>query len=408
MLSSLAILGMSGQDLNEHLTEKAASNPCLSYVPPAQYVTSGAEFDAAAALASDRPSLMSHVVGQIELAFDTAEDRLLALRIAEALEPSGWLGQPLGAIAAMAGVAEPRADAVLGVLQGFEPAGLFARSLAECLLIQARDADSLTWEMQALIENLDLVVEGRTSELAELCDCEVEDIPELLRDLRQFDPKPGLAFAHSPTPIFPPDLVATRDGVGWQVDLNRGTTPTVTVRPDRLPDGTGDAEARAFRRKALAEAQALARAVAQRSSTLQRTGAVLVARQTAFLDRGPGHLVPLSLEDVAGELGLHPSTISRATSGRMIQTPAGTFPMRSFFSRALSAASGEAVSRDAAQRFVADAVAAEDPQAPLSDDAIVAQANAAEIPISRRTVAKYRAQLGIASSYRRRRTAASA
>ena len=407
MLHSLAILGMSSHDLSEHLTEQANANPFLAYRPPPAFVARGGpEFDAVAAVAAHRPSLMAHVVDQIEMAFTAPADRMIALRFAEALEPTGWLGQSVDSIALAAGVGQPRAEAVLRVLQGFEPTGLFARDLSECLLLQARDSDILTWEVQTLIGNFNLLMENRLAELADLCDCEVSDIPDILRQIRHLDPKPGLAFDHAPVPVFPPDLVATRGAEGWTVELNRATSPSIAVREDRLADGTADTQARAQRRKALAEARALALALQRRGDTLLRTAAVLVARQSAFLDKGPAHLVPLTLDDVAAELGVHASTISRAVSGRMIQTPTRALPLRAFFSRAVSGqGSAEAVSRDSAIDFVGRTVGAEDPRNPLSDDAIVVLAERAGLRIARRTVAKYRLTLGLASSYERRQRA---
>ena len=408
MLHSLAILGMSSQDLSEHLTEQATSNPYLAYrAPPAFITRGGADFDAVAAVAAHKPSLMAHVVDQIEMAFTDTPDRLLALRFAEALEPSGWLGQSVDSIALAAGVSLSRAETVLGVLQGFEPTGLFARDLSDCLILQAREADILTWEVETLIRNIPLIAENRLADLADLCDCDVSDIPEIVKQIRHLNPKPGLAFDHQPTPVFPPDLIAVRGAEGWTVELNRATSPTITVREDRFADGTADASARAERRKALAEARALAQALERRGDTLLRTAAVLVARQSAFLDKGPAFLVPLTLEDVASELGLHASTISRAVSGRMIQTQTRALPLRAFFSRAVSTqGSGEAVSRDSALDFVQRTVGSEDPQNPLSDDAIVSLAEQAGLRIARRTVAKYRSTLGIASSYERRRAVA--
>lgn len=407
MLTSLAILGMASQELAEHLTEQARTNPYLRYRAPSAFMArGGAAFDAAAALAAHRPSLMAHVLGQIETAFADPGQRRIALRFAEALEPTGWLGQSVASVAMAAGVGQARAEAVLKVLQGFEPAGIFARDLAECLTIQAREADILSWEVRTLIANIGLLAQNRRAELAELCDCEVCDIPDILRQIRHLNPKPGLAFDHAPVPVFPPDLIASRGAEGWQVSLNRATTPDITVREDRLADGTADPAARAARRKALAEARALALALERRGDTLLRTAAVLVARQTGFLERGAAHLVPLTLEDVAEELGLHASTISRAVAGRMIQTPVRAVPLRMFFSRAVSAQDGgEGVSRDSAMAFVGRVVAQEDPQNPLSDDAIVELAERAGLRLARRTVAKYRATLGLASSYARKRPA---
>ena len=146
MLNSLAILGMSSEDLAEYLSEKAQSNPYVSYAPaPAIAARTSDDFDAVALLSSDRPSLMSHVIGQIELHFTAPKDRMIALRFAEGLEPTGWLGQSVETIALSASVPIAQADRVLGVLQSFEPAGLFARNLKECLLIQVRMSASCAW-----------------------------------------------------------------------------------------------------------------------------------------------------------------------------------------------------------------------------------------------------------------------
>ena len=404
LLSSLAILGMASNELADHLQELAETNPYLSYSPPRAFAVRGGEdFDAVAALAADRPSLMSHVAEQIELAFDLEKDRLIARRFAEALEPTGWLGQSVEDIALQAGVPVTRAESILTVLQGFEPAGLFARSLKDCLKIQAREADILTWEVECLIDNLDLLGAGRHRELADLCDCEPEDIPDIVGQIRCLDPKPGLAFDHVPTPIFPPDLVATKNMDGWTVALNTAAAPAIKVREDQKPDGTADPEARKARRQALAEARALAQALQRRGDTLLRTAAILVARQSRFLDDGPAHLTPLTLEDVAAELGLHASTVSRAVSGRMIQTPTRALPLRAFFARPVGGTMGEAVSRDRALDFVERTIGNEDPASPLSDDAIVTLARKDGLQIARRTVAKYRSALGIGSSYQRRR-----
>ncbi|MCR8547445.1 RNA polymerase factor sigma-54 [Salipiger sp. P9] len=406
LLQSLAILGMASQDLSEHLQERAEANPYVSYRAPAAFAArGGGDFDALATVAADRPSLMAHVVEQIERGFETSGDRMIALHFAEALEPTGWLGQSVETVALLAGCPPRKAQAVLEVLQGFEPAGLFAGSLSECLLIQAREADLLSWEVETLIRNLDLI-DGRRAELAELCDCEVSDIPDILAQIRGLDPKPGLAYDHVPVPVFPPDLIATRSEAGWTVELNRATTPKITVMEDRLADGSADCAARKLRRKALAEARALALALERRGDTLLRTAAVLVARQSRFLDRGPAYLAPLTLEDVAAELGVHASTVSRAVSGRMIQMPTRALPLRSFFSRPVSNLPGAvAVSRDSMMNFVQQVVGEENPKEPLSDDAIVALAQRSGLRIARRTVAKYRSVLGLGSSYERRRRA---
>ena len=404
MLASLSILGMSNQDLAEHLAKKAESNPAIQFRPPQIYATGGEDFDQVAALASDRPSLMVHVMTQIDLSFGPGADREIALAFAEALDPTGWLGQTVEAVAARVHVPVARAERVLTDLQGLEPVGIFARSLGECLKLQAADADLLTWDLSVLLDNLPLLAEGRLAELAELCDCDPGDIPDIARVLKRFDPKPGLAFSHDRAPIFPPDLTARRGPSGWTVALTRSTLPSITVVPDNLPGDIRDREAKLFRRRALAEARALAGALERRGKTLLRAATVLVARQQAFLDHGRAHLVPLSLEDVAGELDLHPSPISRATAGRMIDTPQGALPLRAFLSRAVPTAEGQTpASQDAALEFVRRIISEEDQTQPLSDEAIVQRSEAVGLAIARRTVAKYRSMLGIGSSFQRRR-----
>lgn len=408
MLTSLSILGMSSGDLASYIAEKASANPSIQYNPPRAPAANGETFDATAALASDRPSLLAHVTDQIDLAFAPGSvEHRLALGFAEVLEPTGWIGAAVETVAMHTGTSEKLAGDVLDRLQSFEPTGIFARSLAECLKLQARETDALTWELEALIDNLDLLADGRNQELADICDCEVSDLPEIAGQLRGYNPKPGLAYAHDGPPIFPPDLIAKRSKDGWTVELNRAVSHVITISPDRLPSGEMDSEARAFRRRALSEAKQLSQALERRGETLLRTGAVLVARQGTFLDEGRAHLVPLSLEDVAEELELHPSTISRATSGRMIDTPRGAIPLRSFFSRAVPTARGRpAASQDAAVAFVAKAISEEDPSTPLTDDAIAALGKAQGFAFARRTVAKYRGILGIASSYQRKQRAA--
>lgn len=410
MLQSLAILGMSSSDLSDYLAERAQANPYVDYAPPSALAARGAEdFDALASVASDRPSLMAHVADQIEQAFSAPADHMIALRFAEALEPSGWLGQTVETVALQAGVPIARAEGILKVLQEFEPAGLFARDLADCMRIQAREADVLTWELETLIDNLDMLTQNRHAELADLCDCDLSDLPEIVAQLRAFSPKPGMAFDHTPAPVFPPDLIATKTDEGWVVELNRATSATITVRDERMEDGTLDEDAAADRRRALNEARELAQALERRGDTLLRSAAVLVARQGAFLDGGPAYLEPLSLEDVAAEVGLHASTVSRALSGRMIQTPTRALPLRAFFARAVKATGGgAAVSRDRALNFVQEVISAEDRSNPLSDDQIVTLARSSGLRIARRTVAKYRVALGLGSSYDRRRKAIAA
>ncbi|WP_243645047.1 RNA polymerase factor sigma-54 [Rhodovulum euryhalinum] len=414
MQASLRILQMSHIDLTAHLAEQALENPCLEVtlpeaLPPLPKGLGGGardpDWDPVAALEGEKPSLYAHVGRQIALAFPHPAAQRVALAFAEALEPTGWLGASVETVARAAGVPVPVAESVLARLQQFEPAGLFARNLAECLRLQAADKGLLTWELSVILDNLALLAEGRIDDLAELCDGTPADVRAALVAIRGLDPKPGLAFAAPDMAILPPDLRLARGKDGWQVELNRSVLPALRVTAG--PGTAGDAAARAWVSSARSRARWLVRAVERRQATLLLTAEFLVRHQTAFLEAGPAALRPLSTEEAAAELGLHPSTVSRAVAHRMIETPRGTLPLKAFFSRAFTPGSGaDGPSQDALIALVGRIVAAEDPVRPLSDADIVRRAEAEGARLARRTVAKYRDLLGIPSSYDRRGRAA--
>ncbi|MGC9420772.1 MAG: RNA polymerase factor sigma-54, partial [Rhodovulum sp.] len=237
MQASLKILQMSQLDLTAHLAEQALENPCLDIrmpeaappLPTGARGTPNPDFDPVAALAEAKPSLYEHVGRQIARAFAHPVTQRVAMAFAEALEPTGWLGAPVDQIARTAGVPRPVAEGVLTRLQQFEPAGLFARNLSECLRLQAADKGLLTWELSVILDNLALLAEGRIDELAELCDGTPDDVRAALATIRGLDPKPGMAFSAPDMPVLPPDLHLTRGADGWQVELNRSVLPGLRV-----------------------------------------------------------------------------------------------------------------------------------------------------------------------------------
>ncbi|GAA0288024.1 RNA polymerase factor sigma-54 [Rhodovulum strictum] len=411
MQAALRILQMSHLDLVAHLAEQALENPCLEVslpegLPPLPSGTAAArpdpDWDPVAALEGEKPSLYAHVGRQIALAFPQPAAQRVALAFVETLEPTGWLGASVETVARDVGVPVAVAEAVLGRLQQLEPAGLFARNLAECLKLQAADKGLLTWELSVILDNLGMLAEGRIEELADLCDGTPADVRAALVSIRGLDPKPGLAFSMPEQPVQPPDLRLVRGEEGWQVELNRSILPTLRVTAG--PGSAGDAAARAWLSSAQSRARWLVRAVERRQATLLLTAAFLVRHQDAFIEAGPAALRPLSTEEAAAELGLHPSTISRAVAHRMIETPRGTLPLKAFFSRAFTPGSGaDGPSQDALIALVGRIVAAEDAANPLSDAEIVRRAEAEGARLARRTVAKYRDMLGIPSSYDRRK-----
>lgn len=413
LAASLEVLELDASGLALYLTEQAARNPQLTVapadLPPAEWtprwravfapLSPGEDDKSPPEMASPAPSLSAHVVTAIDRIFSSPRDRRIALGLAMALEPTGWLGRPVDALAEDMGATVSETEAVLRRLQQIEPAGLFARNLSECLALQARDAGQLDTAMGMVLAHLDLLARGETARLARLAGVDEEVIALRIRRIRGFDPKPGARFDPGAAPVREPDLVARRGSAGWEVALNRGALPTLRViSPPRGIPRTPDLRDR------LAEARRLNRLVEARGQTLLRIAREVMARQSAALDKGRAALQPLTQGQVAAALGLHDSTVSRAVAGTSIDTPRGTWWLRDLFSAGLGAGT-TVVAGAALQARLAQLVALEDPRNPLSDRAL-AEALAEKggaIP-ARRTVTKYRLTLGIpASSARRRR-----
>lgn len=388
VIQAIGLVQLSGAELAEALALAAAENPFLRYTPPGNGLSP--DFDLVAAPA---PGLHAHVSAQLgQEAADPTDARLVA-GFLEALEPTGWLGRPVAEIAAEAGSTEARAQEVLARLQQIEPAGLFARGLAECLRLQAQDRGQLTPEMARVLAHLPELAKGPTA-LAAATGLARDEVEICLARLRRMDPKPGLAFEPAPGPVREPDLIAARTPQGWSVDLNRAALPALAVADPVANPG-------ADLRPALDEARWLVRALDQRGQTLLAIGARVVAAQTAYLTGASGFLAPFLLADVAEALDLHPSTVSRAVSGLLIDTPRGIQPARALFAAPVAAAGG--VSASAVSHRLGQLVAAEDPAAPLDDDSLATRLAAEGLAVSRRTVAKYRSRLGLPPAQARRR-----
>lgn len=371
---------------------------------------SDGEFDALSLIAADAElSLYGHACAEAERLFSDPTDRMIALALIDALEPSGWLGQDIADIAAFSMVTTERVEAVLTSLQQIEPAGLFARDLSDCLRLQARDRDLLTPDFAILLDNLALLGAGNVKGLARLCKATPERMAEMLRLLRSLDPKPGARFSGKAEPILPPDLIVRRRADGWTVELNRSTLPAIKVlhgEAKQMIAGKKDENLRSFVAERVSEARWLDRAIAQRNDTALKVGAEILRQQIGFFEQGPIALKPMVLRDIAEAIGMHESTISRVTNSLMMATPRGTFRLKIFFSSSITNdanSDGEAAS---AIRFkLRKLVEGEVPAQPLSDDAIVQIMAKEGIRLARRTVAKYREMEGIASSFQRKRTA---
>lgn len=413
---AIHLLQLDNADLQAFLETQAAENPFVGIArPPAPAIATAPrlradedDWDRIGRLAGPEGlSLYAHVARQAALLDLDADERLAAAAFLDALEPSGWMTQSIAAVAMTAGVDAAVAGRTLERLQTIEPAGLFARSLAECLRLQARAEGLLSPIMAAVLDNLPLLAAADLRGLARVAQCDMDALKRVLRQIRGFNPKPGTLFDTEVPVQRPPDLIVTRGADGWRVDLNRSTLPAVIVRDDAAERmARADRKAGPWVGERLSVARWLARAVAHRNETALLVGAEVVRRQAAFLEQGPSHLRPMILREVADAVGVHESTVSRVTTGMLMQTPQGTFPLKAFFSASLAASEGgEAGSAAAVRHRVRQLIQAEDPTDPLSDDAIVRIIGAEGIVLARRTVAKYRDQLGIASSVDRRRQA---
>lgn len=413
MQQAIALLQLSNMDLQRYIEKEAEENPFIEVngrhrPSPALPYSGGAHNEAddpVSRIASHPLSLYGHVAAQFDLLFPAPIDRAMADRFLEALDPNGWLIDPLDQIAIDCGVDLEYAEEFLHAVQQVEPAGLFARTLAECLALQVEDQGLMTPLFRRLLDNLPRLAAADLTGLARACGCTLDDLRGPLKRLRSLNPKPGADFAGTNLTEREPDLIVSRSETGWVVELNRSTLPAVEIDETLLASKLTDANSLSYAGERLGVARWLRRAVEHRNRTTLAVGAEIVRRQAAFLEKGLGHIAPMKLADVAQAVGVHESTVSRVTTGIMMVTPHGTLGLKRFFSTALSSdTEGEDAASAAAVRYkIQKMIAAEDPKHPLSDDAIAKSVSADGPVLARRTVAKYRDMLNIPSSFQRKR-----
>ena len=377
--------------------------------------------DAASRLAQG-VTLAQHVIAQLGLARLASQVRLLAEALACDLDEAGYLRVDPAEAAARLGADVALVEQAMAAIRACEPTGVGARDLAECLALQLAERDRLDPAMAALLARLEELPRTPAQRMAERIGVSLEDLDDMLAEIRRLDPRPGLAFSGGAADPVIPDVVARPDGAGgWMVELNPDAAPRVLVdrsyaarvAPRRGEGGKGAEDGRRETRMFLAEcaqsASWLTRSLDQRARTILAIAAEIVRAQAGFFDRGVGALRPMTLRAVAEATGVHESTVSRATANKFIATPRGLFELKFFFSAALAASDGgEAHSAQAVRGRIRALIEAEPPGRPLSDDALVALLRAEGVDVARRTVAKYREGMGIGSSVARRRRAAAA
>jgi RNA polymerase sigma-54 factor len=353
-------------------------------------------------------SLHEHLGAQLDLAVTSPAERLIGRHIIDGVDDAGYLAEPLADIAERLGVDQARVEEVLAIVQGFDPSGVAARDVAECLAIQLRERNRFDPAMQALLANLPLVARRDFTALKRICGVDDEDIADMVAEIRRLDPKPGRAFGGSTAETVVPDVFirAAPDG-SWLVDLNPDTLPRVLINQTyhaRVSKAARSDEDKAFIAECLQTANWLTRSLEQRARTILKVASEIVRQQDGFFAHGVEHLRPLNLKTVADAIGMHESTVSRVTSNKYLTCARGVFEMKYFFSAAIAATGyGEAHSAEAVRHRIKQMIEDEAPGDVLSDDAIVARLKASGIDIARRTVAKYRESLKIPSSMERRR-----
>ncbi len=353
-------------------------------------------------------SLHEHLSDQMTMAVIAPEERLIARMLIDAIDENGYLQVTSDEVAERLGANLAKVEAVLSIIQTFDPVGVGARSLSECLALQLREKNRFDPAMQALLDHLELAAKRDFAGLKRKCDVDVEDITEMLSELRALDPKPGRGFSSSPVETVIPDIfVREEQGGTWGVELNPETMPRVLVNRTyyaQIDRATLSVDEKGYLSEQLQSASWLVKSLDQRARTMVKVGKEIVRQQDGFFARGVDHLKPLTLRQVAEAIEMHESTVSRVTSNKYIATPRGVFELKYFFTAAIqSADGGDAHAAEAVRQRIKKLIDAEDPKKVLSDDQLVKALKDDGVDIARRTVAKYRESMRIASSVQRRR-----
>jgi RNA polymerase sigma-54 factor len=360
------------------------------------------------AFVSAETTLADHLAEQMTLAISDPAGRMIGQYLIDMVDEAGYLAGDLATVAEKLGAPLETVEAVLAVLQTFDPSGVCARTLSECLAIQLKDRNRFDPAMQALVDNLDLLAKRDLAALRRLCGVNDEDLADMIAEIRNLNPKPGLAFGSTLVQPIVPDVMvrAAPDGT-WQVELNSDTLPKVLISQRyyaEVSKGTRSDKEKSYLADCLQTATWLVRALDQRAKTILKVSSEIVRQQDAFFAKGVQYLRPLNLKTVADAIGMHESTVSRVTANKYMATARGIFELKYFFTSSIAASDGgEAHSAEAVRHRIRQLIDAETAPDVLSDDTIVEKLREAGVDIARRTVAKYREAMRIPSSVQRRR-----
>jgi RNA polymerase sigma-54 factor len=358
-------------------------------------------------------TLQDQLTEQLEMAHLSPIDMAIARVLIDAISDDGYLNDDLADIRAslLPEIDAPMADIerILGTVQSLEPAGVGARNLSECVVLQLRQLDEATPARDIAIriaqEHLDLVANQQQALLRRHLHCSDDSLEMALALVRSCHPRPGSGVGSGHAEYVIPDVFVRRAEQGWLVEVNPATVPRV-----RVNQGYASLIARSadygLLRAQLQEARWLLRSLEIRSETLIKVARCIVQRQSSFFEHGEEAMVPLILKDVAAEVEMHESTISRVTTAKYMHTPRGVFEFRFFFSSHVDAADGTGTSSTAIRAKIRKLIAQENPECPMSDSKLAEILSGEGIPVARRTVAKYREGMQIAPSNERKRAAA--
>ena len=407
--------GAINNDPTEHSdfdNRYSSSSLDLGNSQPKNHVADSNWDDIMSNVAEQPDNLNTHILRQIDLNIKNTREKFIACMLSDAIEASGWLGQSCSEIASQCDCEVEEIESVLSKLQSFEPAGIFARNLSECLTLQAKEQGSYDYIMETILENLELLAKGELSILARKANSEVSDITKRLQTIRSFNPKPTASFDTEYLAVNAPDIIVRESSNGLVVDLNRSTLPSLVINEEyvkqinKVTKNKQNDETKSFTSDSVGSARWLKRSLEQRNNTTLKIAGEIVNQQSDFFKEGLSGLKPLSLKDVAAAVNMHESTVSRVTSGLLMSTPKGCFTLKSFFSVSIATnESGDGTAAAAVRDLIKTIVSNELPKKPLSDDAIAELVSKKGIKLARRTVAKYREMMRIPSSSERRRQA---
>ena len=353
-------------------------------------------------------TLQQNLIGQLNQSVLSASDRKAAELIIGNIDDNGFLQSTPEEMALNSGIAQEDFERMLALIQSFYPAGVGARDLRDCLLIQLqRQGKEHTLEYKIVFEHMDDLGRRRFPEIARRLGMSVEDVQKAADNIARLNPRPGQVFAAAPQNYVLPDVMVEKVDGEYQIILNNEQIPHLRISnlyKDIIASGDAQSsEVKNYVRDKIRSGKFLIRSIHQRQQTILNIAQQIVSRQRDFLEHGPSHLKPMTMGEVADAVGVHETTVSRAVSGKYMATPQGVFEMKYFFTSGYQTATGDSLSNISVKEAILDLVKHENGSAPFSDQEIVEILAERGIPIARRTVAKYRDELNILPSHMRRK-----